>query len=69
MLGRISSQKEQLGIGTACASPRDADRWSHHPWRRLRNRQMQYLWIWSVGNTGGRWVVGLDDLRALFQPY
>lgn len=30
---------------------------------------MQYLWIWSVGNTGGRWVVGLDDLRALFQPY
>ena len=21
-----------------------------------------------VGNTGGRWMVGLDDLRGLFQP-
>ena len=20
------------------------------------------------GNTGGRWTVGLDDLRGLFQP-
>jgi len=23
---------------------------------------------WSVGNIGGRWMVGLDDPRGLFQP-
>ena len=21
------------------------------------------------GNTGGRWIVGLDDIEGLFQPY
>lgn len=43
--------------------------WTPHPWRELKS-----LWIWYLGTwisdgfgTPGR-MVGLDDLRGLFQP-
>ena len=34
----------------------------------LRNTEIWYLVTLLLGNIGGRWMVELNDLRALFQP-
>lgn len=31
------------------------------------NVELWYLGAWLVSNTGSRWMIGLDDLRYLFQ--
>lgn len=43
-------------------------RWSHWPWKCLRNRQMQHWGTWLVGSGGDGMTAGLDDVRSLFQP-
>jgi len=30
--------------------------------------EMWYVESWLVGSIGGGWMVGLDDLRGVFQP-
>ena len=38
-------------------------------WRCSRNVEMWHWGIWLVYSIDGRWTVGLDDLRGLFQPW
>jgi len=64
ILGKISSLKEQSGVGPGCPG-----QWgSPHPWRGSKT-----MWMWPLGTgfsrDGGVGVtVGLDDLRGLLQP-
>ena len=64
--GKISSLKGLSSIGTGCPA-----KWlSHHPWRYyLKDVQTWHLGTWFSGGLGSlRLTVGLDDLKALFQP-
>jgi len=54
--------KEWLGAGTDCSGG-----WKC-PWKCSRTMEMWHWGTRSVGNIGGRWMVGLGDLRGLFQP-
>jgi len=56
--------KEQSGIGTGCPG----QCWSPHPWRCSKNVWMWYFGIRFSRPGGVGWMVGLDDLRGLFQP-
>ncbi|KAK4825363.1 hypothetical protein QYF61_026882 [Mycteria americana] len=52
-------------IGTSCPG-----KWlSRHPWRYLKDVWMRCLGTWCSGGLGNvRFMVGLDDLKGLFQP-
>jgi len=64
MLGKISVLKGCSGIGTGCPG-----RWlSHHPWRYSKNMYVWHFGICFSRHGGVGWMVGLDDLRRLFQP-
>jgi len=52
------------GIGTGCPGRW----WSPHPWRCLKNMQTRHFRIWFSRHGGAGRMVGLDDLRGLFQP-
>ena len=41
---------------------------SPHPWRCSKDVYMWHFRIWFTKNGGIGWMVGLDDLRGLFQP-
>jgi len=65
ILGRIYSQKEWWDVRTACPGRRGSH---HHPWRCPRN---VWMWHWETrlnGYSGDRLMVGLDDLKSIFQP-
>ena len=57
--------EEQSGIGTG-----GPGKWlRHHPWRYLKDIQMQSLGTWFSGGIDSvRLMVGLDDLDGLLQP-
>jgi len=40
----------------------------HHPWRCSKNVYMWHFGIWFSRHGGVGVMVGLDDLRGLFQP-
>jgi len=64
IFGKISLLKEWSDIGTGCPA-----RWlSPHPWRSLKKMYTWSFKIWfsRYGVVGQ--MVGLDDLRDLFQP-
>jgi len=64
MLGKTSLLKEWSDIGIGCPG-----RWlSPHPWRCLKNVWIWHFGIWFTRHGGVRWMVGLDELRGLFQP-
>ena len=64
ILGKISFLKECSDIRIGCPG-----RWlRHHPCRCLKNMQIWHFRIWfSRHGIVGR-IIGLDDLRGLFQP-
>ena len=56
--------EEWLGTGIGCPG-----KWlSPHPWRCSRNVQKRHFRTWFSRHGGVGWMVGLDDLRGLFQP-
>jgi len=64
ILGKNSSLNEWSGTGTGCPGKW----WSLHPCRCSKN-----VWIWHFRTQFSRrggvgLMVGLDDLRGLFQP-
>jgi len=63
ILGKMSSLQEWSGLGPGC--PRRW--WSPHPWRGSKTMWMWHFKIWFSRNGGVGLVVGLDDLRGLFQ--
>jgi len=65
MLGNISSPKGLTSFGTGCPG-----NWlSHHQWGYLKDVYTWYLGTWFSGGLGTvRFMVGLNDLRSLFQP-
>ncbi|KAK4830495.1 hypothetical protein QYF61_011408 [Mycteria americana] len=65
ILGKAFSPKGLLSIGTGCPG-----KWlSHHPWGCLKDVLMWCLGTWCSGGLGSvRLMVGLDDLKGLFQP-
>ena len=64
ILVNISSPEEWSD--TVAGSP--GKWWSHCPQRCSGNIEMWYWKTWFSGSVGGRWMVGLDDCRDLFQP-
>ena len=64
ILGNFSLLKEWSGSGTGCPG-----KWlSHHPWTCSEKVQMWHFGIWFSRHGGVAVMVGLDDLRGLFQP-
>jgi len=64
--GKKSSLKGLSDIGTGCSR-----KWlNHHPWRYLKKEvQMWHLVTWFRGGLGSvGLMVGLDDLRGVYQP-
>jgi len=64
ILGEISLLEEWSGIGAGCPW----QWWSPHPWRGSKTVWMWHLGTWFSRHGGVGWMVGLDDLRGLFQP-
>jgi len=64
ILGKISLLKEWSDIGPGCPG----QWWSPHPWRGSKNMRMWHLGTWFSRHGGVGVMVGLDDLRGLFQP-
>jgi len=60
--GKISSQKKWWGIGTGCPW----GWWNHRPWRCSRKGCTLHWVAWWYSGDG--LMVGLGDLRVLFQP-
>jgi len=66
ILWKISSLKGLSSSGTGCPG----QWWSHHPWRYLKDVQAWCLGTWFSGGLGSvRLMVGLDDLKDLFQTW
>ncbi|KAK4818318.1 LOW QUALITY PROTEIN: hypothetical protein QYF61_010780, partial [Mycteria americana] len=65
ILGNFTSLKGLSSTGTGCPG-----KWlSHHPWRYLKDVWMRCLGTSYSGGLGSvRFMVGLDDLKGLFQP-
>ena len=64
ILGRISFLKEWSGTGPGCPG-----QWgSPHHWRGSKTMWTWHLWTWLSRRGGVGLMVGLDDLRGLFQP-
>jgi len=61
---RENSFTEWSGIGTGCPGKC----WSHHPWRCSKNTLIWHSRTWFSWYGGDGFIVGLDDLRGLFQP-
>jgi len=64
ILGKISSLQEWSGIGPGCPG----QWWSPHPWRGSKNVWMWHFGTWFSRRGGVGVMVGLGDLRGLFQP-
>jgi len=64
ILGKISLLKEWSDIGTGCPGRW----WSHHPWRCSKTVWMWHFRTWFSRHGGVGLMVGLGDLRGLFQP-
>ena len=63
-LGKMSSLEEWSGLGPGCPG-----QWgSLHPWRGSKTLWMWHLGTWFSRHEGVGVMVGLDDLRGLFQP-
>ena len=64
ILGKITSMKELQCTGTACPG-----KWlRHHPWRYLKNLQMQCLGPWFSGGIDSvRLMDGVVDHEGLLQ--
>jgi len=63
-LGKISLLKDWSGIGPGCSG----QWWSPHPWRGSKTMWMWHFRTWFSRRGGVVWMVGLHDLRGLFQP-
>ena len=62
--GKISLLKEWSDMGTG--SP---GRWlSPRPWSCSKTTSVVALQVWFSRHGGAGWMVGLHDLRGLFQP-
>jgi len=65
LVGKLASPKELSSIATVCPGM-----WlSDHPWIYLKDLEMWCLGTWFSGGLGSvRLMVGLSDLKVLFQP-
>ena len=64
ILGKISLLTEWSGVGPGCPG-----QWgSPHPWRGSKTMWMWHLGTWLSRHGGVGMMVGLDDVRGLFQP-
>jgi len=63
--GKIFLMKEWSGIGIGCPG-----KWlSHRPWRCSRNVWIWHFWTFFSRHSGVGLMIGLEDLRGLFQPW
>jgi len=65
MMRKISLPKEWSGIGIGCSGKQ----LSYHSWRCSKNMLIWHFRIWFSRHVGVGLMVGLGDLRGLFQPY